>query len=392
MVAPLSPHTWLSPTVAGRNVYGVSGGFLAALASSNMQSVVQVTTSTGVELTVVGGSVSMDSTRDIGRTCQLEISPNETLDADAIFNLVRQPGLEITVRRGLTYDVLDIETGRTVPTTELVPLGVFSTDSAEQSKSKQATVRWDGSDRSKKISRNRFLDPYQIEAGTSLAAAGTALLHSRLATVAVDFSNVTDTVGANIVFEAGANSDPWKAARNLFSDYGYDLRFDGLGVARAVTIPDPATMDTDFDFGDGDTSLVLDGNAKASLDGVYNGVIATGEGTSVETPVRAEVWDTDPSSPTYYLSGFGRVPYFFSSPLLTTQDRAVKAATTLLAKVKGRFQKLAWPSIVNAALEPLDIVTVTYWGKTTKCVIDSLTVPLSPSESMSANARETSIT
>ena len=371
-------------------MYSVSSGFLTALKSSNMQSVVQVTTSTGVELTVVSGSVSMDSTRDIGRTCSLEIAPNESLSADAIYDLVRQPGLEITVRRGLSYSVLDSATGQTTTTTELVPLGVFSTDTAEQSKSKKATVKWAGSDRSKKVARNRFIDPYQITSGTTLAAAGTALLQSRLSTLACDFSNVPDTVGANIVFEAGANSDPWKSARGLFADYGYDLRFDGLGTARAIQIPDPAIRAADFDFGAGDTSLVLDGNSKASLEGVYNGVIATGEGSGVASPVRAEVWDTDPTSPTYYLSGFGRVPYFFSSPLLTTTDLALKAATTRLAKVKGRFQKLSWPSIVHPALEPLDVVTVTYWGTTTKCVIDSLTVPLSPSESMNANARETS--
>ena len=372
-------------------MYGVSTSFLAALQSSNMRSVVKVTTSTGIDLSVVDGSVSMDSTRDIGRTCSLEIAPSDTMSADDIYELVRQPGLEITVWRGLAYDVLDTSTGQTSTTTELVPLGVFSTDNAEQSKSKKATVKWDGSDRGKKIARNRFVDPYQITSGTTLAAAGTALLQSRLSSVAFDFSNVTETIGANIVFEAGPNSDPWKAARNLFADYGYDLRFDGLGTARAVAIPDPATQSTVFDFGAGETSLVLDGTAKASLEGVYNGVIATGEGTSVTTPVRAVVWDTDPTSPTYYLSGFGQVPYFFSSPLLTTSDAALKAATTILARVKGRFQKLSWPAIVNPALEPLDVVTVTYWGTTTKCVVDSLTVPLSPNAAMSANARETSL-
>lgn len=562
-------------------MYGVSSNFLTALQSSNMRSAVQVTTSTGVELTVVSGSVSMDSTRDIGRTCSLEIAPTDTMSADAIYELVRQPGLQVTVKRGLIFstpnygttvrtnlvtntsfeidttgwqatgtgasitrttsayyvgtaslqitctgaaastgallsnhpavsanttytasvwvkatsgtsirielgefdsgsvsvgartmgstttatgswqrlsvtrtmsatgvsadivirninavantiqvDAVLFEQGSTLgdffdgangavqgttvawtgtanaststattvapdgtytDTYELVPLGVFSTDSAEQSKSKKATVKWEGSDRSKLVSRNRFIDPYQITAGTTLAAAGTALLQSRLPDIVCNFANVTDTIGADITFEAGANSDPWKAARGLFEDHGYDLRFDGLGVATAVLIPDPATQATDFDFGAAETSLVLDGTSKASLDGVYNGVVATGEGSNITTPVRAVVWDTDPTSPTYYLSGYGQRPYFFSSPLLITSDMALKAATTILARMKGRTQKLSWPAIVNPALEPLDIVTVTYWGTTTKCVIDALTIPLSPNESMTASARETSI-
>lgn len=371
-------------------MYSTSAAFLSALKSSNMRTVTSVTTSTGLELAVGSGSVSMDSNRDIGRTCSLEIMPTESMTVDDIYSLVRSPGVELTVGRGLSWDVVTAGVSTTV--TELVPLGVFSTDEAEQSKSKNATVKWSGSDRSKKISRNRFLDPYQITAGTSLATAGTLLLRSRLSGLSCDFSNVTETVSATIVFDAGAESNPWKSARQLFADYGYDLRFDGLGTARAVAIPDPATQAAVFDYGSGDTAMVLDGTAKASLEGVYNGVIASGEGTDVAVPVRAEVWDTDPSSPTYYLSGFGKVPYFFSSALLTTTDQCSKAASSLLARVKGRSQQLSWPSLVNPALEPLDVVTVTFWDKTSTCVIDSLTIPLGAREAMSAVARETSIT
>ena len=363
-------------------MYTVSSGFLAALKTSNMKSVIKVTASDGTELAIGAGStVSMDSTRDIGRTCSLEVMPTATMSSDDIYYLLTRPGLELTVKRGLTINGVD----------ELVPLGVFSTDDAEQSKSVSGSVKWNGSDRSKKVARNRFLDPFQITAGTTLAAAGTNLIQSRLNNASCDFSNVTETINAQVIFEAGANSDPWKSARKLFADYGYDLRFDGLGVARAVAIPDPATQSAVFDFGKGDTAMVLDGTAKASLEGVYNGVIATGEGTDVPTPVRAEVWDTDPASPTYYLSGFGRVPYFFSSSLLTTTDEASKAASTILARVKGRSQKLSWPAIVNPALEPLDIVTVTFWSSTSKTVLDSLTIPLGENASMTANARETSI-
>lgn len=362
-------------------MYSISSAFETALKSNNMLVITSVTASDGTELAIASGSVSMDSTRDIGRTCSLELMPTATMTAEDIYALVRTPGLEISVKRGLKINGV----------AELIPLGVFSTDQAEQSKSKTATVKWSGSDRSKKIARNRFLDPYQITAGTTLAIAGTALIKSRLNNAVCDFSNVSETIGAQIVFDAGSESNPWKSARQLFSDHGYDLRFDGLGTARAVPIPDPATQAAVFDFGAGETAMVLDGTSKTSLENVYNGVIATGEGTDVTAPVRAEVWDTDPASPTYYLSGFGRVPYFFSSSLLTTVDSAARAASTILARVKGRFQSLGWPSIVNPALEPLDIVNVTFWDKTSTCVIDALTIPLGPNDAMTASARETSI-
>lgn len=362
-------------------MYSTSADFKAALLASSQLVVTQVEASDGTVLAFSGGKVDMDSTRDIGRTASLELTPTGDLTSDQIYALVRTPGLELTIKRGLIVN----------GTAEYVPLGVFSTDEASQSKVKSSTVKWSGSDRSKKIARNRFLDPYQILAGTSLATAGTALLQSRLSGVACDFSNVNDTVGVTITFDAGAESNPWKSARNLFSDYGYYLYFDGLGTARAIPIPDPATQAAAFDFGSGETSLVTDGSSKASLENVYNGVIATGEGSDVPVPVRAEVWDTDPNSPTYYLSGFGKVPYFLTSPLLTTVDQCTKAATTALARVKGRFEQLAWPALVNPALEPLDVVTVTFWETTTTCVLDSLTIPLETSGTMTANARATSI-
>lgn len=362
-------------------MYSVSSAFKTTLLSSNMVVVTKVQASDGTVLTVSDGSVSMDSTRDIIRTCSLELTPTPTLTNQAIYNLVKQPGIEITIWRGLQIN----------GSTELVPLGVFSTDEAEQSQTISSTVRWTGSDRSKKIARARFLDPYAIASGTTLAAAGTALLQSRLANVSCDFSNVTETINVNIAFDAGADSNPWKSVRDLFADYGYYLYFDGLGTARATAILDPATVTPVFDFGSGTTAMVLDGTAKTSLEGVYNGVVVTGEGTDIDPPVRAVAWDTDPTSPTYYLSGFGQVPYFFTSAVLTTLAAAQKAANTLLARLKGRFQQLSFPTIVNPALEPLDVVSVTFYSTTSKVVLDSLTIPLKATDAMSANARATSI-
>lgn len=362
-------------------MYAISDAFRAELQSSNMQVVVSVSTLDGTELAIAGGNVSMDSNRDIGRTVSLELLPTDTASTDDIYRLVSDPSFELIVKRGLMID------GQP----ELVPLGVFSTDDAELSKSKAGSVKWSGSDRSKKIARNRFIDPYQIAKNTSLATAGQTLLQSRLNGVVVDFSNVTQTISAKVTFDAGAESDPWKSARGLFSDYGYDLRFDGLGIARAFPIADPATESPVFDFGSGETNMVLDGTAKTTLEGVYNGVIVSGEGSDVAAPVRAVVWDEDPTSPTYYLSGFGQVPYFFSSPILTTVDQCRKAANTILARVKGRAQKLSWPAIVNPALEPLDVVSVDFYGTRSILVLDALTIPLEPSAAMAASARETSI-
>lgn len=363
-------------------MYAVSPEFLAELRKSSMVVDVLVTASDGTTLRALNGSVSMDSRRDIIRTAELELGPTEELTTLGVYSLVMTPDVEITIRRGLIIDG--------VP--EYVSLGVFSTDTAEFSLDVQGTVRWSGSDRSKKIARARFSTAYKIAKSTALATAGGALLDNRWAPATYNFSNVTETVDHKIVYDAGESSNPWASVRKLFSDYGYDLNFDGDGDARAVPVPDPATSDSVFDFGAGETNLMLGGTVAGTFEATYNGVVATGEGTGNAAPVRAVVWDTDPSSPTYYQSGFGKVPLFYSSPLLTTTAKATTAATNLLARKKGRAQQLAWSAIVNPALEPLDVVTLTNNGVVSRFVIDSLTIPLRAADPISAVARETSTT
>lgn len=359
-------------------MYAVSNAFLTALRSPSMVVSVLVTASDGTTLSAIDGSVSLDGRRSITRTASLELTATSARSASQIFDLVMTPGLEITIKRGLK-----LASG----VFEYVPLGVFSTDSASISRSASGTVKWSGSDRSKKISRARFTDPYQITASTTLATAGASLLQSRWSQVQTNFSNVLETVGAQAIFEAGESSDPWAQARKLFSDYGYDLNFDGNGTARAVLIPDPASSQTIFDFGSASTNLVIEADSSGSFEKVYNGVVATGEGSGLSTPIRGEAWDTVVTSPTYYLGNYGKVPLFYSSPQLTSAAIAQATANALLAKLKGQVEDFAWSTVVNPALEPYDMVSTTVKGVTRIVMIDQLTIPLKAQEPMTATAR-----
>lgn len=332
-----------------------------------------------ITMLVSEGSVTMDAGRNITRTAELTFVPTTTMSAQQIYQYLMRPGVEIQIKRGLKVD----------GATEYVPLGVFVTDTADYSKGASASVKWSGSDRSKRISRAKFVDPFQIKSGTTLADAGTALIRSRYPSTVCDFSNVTATIQANVVFEAGDSSDPWACARNLFADHGYDLNFNGIGTARAVSVLDPNETDVDFDFGAGTTNLVTTADISGTLENTYNGVIATAESSGNYLPARAIVWDRDPTSPTCIFNGMGTVPYFYSSPSLVTEAMCQTAATTMLNKLKGRTDQFQWATIVNPALEPLDVVTVTINGTTSRLVIDSLTIPLKPADAMTATARVT---
>lgn len=363
-------------------MYPVSADFLTTLRQPSMVAVARATLPDDTALAFLGGSVDMDSRRATGRTASLELVPDGDWTAKALYDVLMQPGVELSIARGLRVNGMP----------EYVPLGVFATDTCSRPGTASGTLRWSGSDRSKRIARARFTDVYVIPAGTALAAAGAALLEDRWSLCPSDFANVTGALAAQVVFDAGAESDPWSDLRGLFEDHGYDLTFDGTGVARAVPIPDPSTVQPAFDFGAGETNLVLDGETEGTFETTYSGVIVTGEGTDLDTPVRAELWDDDPNSPTYYLGRFGKVPYFYSSSVLKTVDACEAAAATILARVKGRKSQFSWEAVVNPALLPLDVVTTQVRGETSRSVIDKLTIPLRASEALRATAREVSVT
>jgi len=364
-------------------MWPVSPAFLDAVRSPTTNAVRQITTSTGHVLKALSGKVDMDGQRTIQRTCDIEFIPTPTLSTDQIYALLMSPTIEIYVYRGLLIDGAP----------EMVPLGVFSTDNVDYSGPGTSTVSWHGSDRGKKISRARLTDAYQITAGTTLADAGSAFLRNRWQAMPCDFTNVLEVVQADVVFDAGAESDPWDLARKLFTDHGYDLFVDGAGVCRAKVVPDPATVPADFDFG-GTTvrQLLTDAKIRGSFDTTYNGVIVTSDSIDDQPPVRGEAWDDDPSSPTYYLGGMGRVPYFQNSGFLTTVEACEKAARTILARVKGRKEQLSFESIVMPALTPFDVVTAQVNSRSARRVLDQLTVPLLAAESMPGTTREVNIT
>lgn len=381
-VSPGFIDTVSSTPVSPAGSVGVSGGsdIGDALYAENIRVCVKVLVSDGTELSLADGSVSMDATRSITRTCELDVIPTN-LSSKELFDYLMTPGLELTVYRGVYVN----------GEPEYVPLGVFSADNVEMSYTVQDVVKFQGSDRSKRIARNKFVSPYEIASGGDLATAVDDLLKNRWALTVTSLGNVSQTLGALQLFDGGESSNPWDNARKMMSDHGWDLNFNGEGVARAQAVPDPATVEPVFDFGTGETNMVTGGSLKGDFESTYNGVVVAGEGTGVASPIQVQVWDDDPTSPTFAGAAFGQVPMFYSSSLITSEAQAITAATTMLAKVKGRTQQVSWPAIVNPALEPLDVVAVTFGDRRSVMVLDSLRIPLRASAPMDATAREVKV-
>src|SRR5690606_3912663 len=156
------------------------------------------------------------------------------------------------------------------------------------------------------------------------------------------------------------------------------------------TPPDPEQPVWDVTHGrDG---VLVSMARELSRDGVYNAVGARGEGADTEVPIQAVVVDSDPRSPTYWHGPFGKVPRFYSSPLITDVAQAASAAASLLRKSLGLPYGVSFGTIVNPALEPFDPIRVTYPGRVERHIVETLTIPLTAGAAMTGTTREQTLT
>jgi hypothetical protein len=367
-------------------MWPVSDAFLALVRTSHKSVVrVDILNDGGVIGSVypVDGGVSIDSRRTVRRTLSMTVVDEDgslTPGQGAVSGLLTPYGTELAVYRGVEY---------ADGATEFTPLGVFvltQVDVTEDESGEKLSLQ--GSDRSIRVSRNKFIDPYQVTAGTSLESALVALLRDRWVDVQTDMPT-TGVALPTVVIEAQKGNDPWASAVTIAEAFGYDLAFSPDGIARMRTIPDPVEDDPVEIYQDGADAVLTAMTRTFDSARAFNGVIVASQGTNTDLPIRAIAWDENPNSITYRYGPFGEVPFFYESSLITTGEQAATTAAALLRKATGVSEAVSWNQIVNSAHDVLDVVRLQRDAKALDLVllIDRLDVPLGPEGTMSAVAR-----
>jgi hypothetical protein len=273
---------------------------------------------------------------------------------------------------------------------EMIPLGVFViTDVSIEDGDNGATIQVSGLDRSIRIARSKLTDMYQITAGTNAATAIQALLQDRWADITTSFSDTTATLN-DIYLGSDTSSDPWADAQDIAQSIGMRLFFDQNGVCRLVPQRDYSNSSPDATYEDGEANVLTSISRRITVEKTYNTVIVAGEGTDNTTTVfRAEVYDDDPASPTYRFGKYGTVPYFYSSPTITSGAQAAITAEALLQQLKGATEEIGWSSISDPSLDVEDVIKVKNEGTKVDqvLVLDSYRLPFKATEVMNARAR-----
>lgn len=328
----------------------------------------------GVEIPISDGNIEFDASADVRATLDLTTDPTywpqETTD------LITPYGTEVFVARGVMLGA-----GQEV----YVSQGYYRVYNVEQDDAPRGPVRVAARDRMSGIIDARLEQPVQFLAGASVETVFDTLVLDVYpdATIEYDFDAASTTFPGSHVTE----QDRFAFLADIVKALGKVWFWDYRGVLVVKDPPDPGSPV--WDVNHGKNGVLVTASRERTREGVYNSVVATGEAPGEDVPALAIARDIAAGSPTRWGGPFGKVPRFYSSPFITTNEQAATAAASLLTRSRGLPYSVSFTTVVNAALEVLDPIRVSYKGvgRFETHVIDKLTLPLTADEAMRGATR-----
>lgn len=314
---------------------------------------------------VVGGSVTVDASQPVRRTCSLQV-PDVSLWEQVVLG-----GAVLYPYRGIQYVDGSIE---------VVPLGVFEVRGTSGALDGLQTGTLTAPDRWRRVQRARFYAPQGSIPNATVVSEWARLVRGALPGGS-DFADLT--LSPTILAATVWPQDRDAAAIDLATSIGAEGFFDvyGIPTLRPVTSPtDPFVWTVDH----GRQGVMVGGNRERTDEQTYSAVIVRPSRTDGAVPFEQVVLE-DPS----LLAAIGPVPRFYSSPAITNVDQALTAATSLLHKAVGVASSLTLSTIVNPALDAGDVIAVNLPDGTAELhVIDALTIPLGEGDPMPITTRK----
>jgi hypothetical protein len=333
-------------------------------------------TPTGVELKIIDGDIELDATADIRGSGSLTLAepwPQVQNRSLAPF------GAEVFVARGV-----DLGGGGIL----WAPLGYYRVNDVEQGDAAKGPLDIALEDRMSTLIDSRFLAPRQWLQGTAVGDIVDEIVTEiyPAATIIYDDDSNLSELGRSLI----AEESRLEVLKTLAEGLGKIFYWDALGRLIFETIPDEDVPIWVVDAGP--TGVMVKANRSLSRQGVYNAVVVLGEGTDEIPPVRAVAIDAQESSPTFFGGPFGRVPRFYASPFITTQNQAENAAVNLLRQSLGAPYDVGASAVPNPALKPYDVIRVVYDdGNRELHIVEKVSIPLTVDAPLPIATRQSTI-
>jgi hypothetical protein len=217
------------------------------------------------------------------------------------------------------------------------------------------------------IEEARLITPVSIAKGTSFAAAAKTLVGGLLPLRVT--ANAAKTASMDPFEE-----DRLAALNALVTAWPARMRVDPAGTLEIIPPVNDATDPITVSLTDGEDGTVMTSPTNGTRDGVYNAVRAQGEADGDVAPVSAVAYLS--SGPRRWNGPYGNIPYFYSSPLLTTKAQAQAAAKTRLAALQVIAAPVEAEIAPDPRLEAGDVIELTHEGITRLVRLDSVSLPL----------------
>lgn len=337
---------------------------------------------TGTEIPIVSGDTVFDVNSDVNGT----VSFKTNLGWDFI-NPYRH---EVYIERGVQYGN---------GTKEYVGLGYFRVNAIEQDRVRGkpevvqgGLITISGEDRKSNLRDARTTQPIVFGSGASVSSVIDFLIQDVMSGVVTIYDTTNWPGGTASTTLLGSDhvlsQDRLKFIQELVAAYGKICYFDYAG--RFVVKDQPSTITGAVtSVNSGRNGVLVSASRAISRDGVYNAVVATGEPAGELPPVMGVAYDDDPTSPTVWGGGFGKVPRFFSSSFLVTNGQCENAAANLLQGNKGFPYSVELGMVPNPAIEAWDVIEVVYDEDLYEThVVDTIRCALAVDGPMTINTRK----
>lgn len=288
------------------------------------------------------------------------------------------------------YFEVDLDASRD----ELLPMGVFTLNDTEIVDTNDGLqLELSGSDRSRTVSRNAWERTYPIYTGTNVGDAIMAIIRDRRPGTQFNFVS-TDTVTPGMFLGQDNSVDPMQDAQKIALTDAKEVFFDSYGLCVMAPVPDPDVQPSVWTFEDVFNPTIITLNRRVTDEDTYNRVVAIGEGSGLDEPVRG-IWENlDPSDPTYILGDYREVTKTIRSSTILDSTQAYEAARAEGLKVKGATEILEADVIPNYALVAGDIVTILRGASGVEglWVLDAIKKPCGAEDLMHISARRQRLT
>lgn len=281
----------------------------------------------------------------------------------------------LRIKHGIVYAPGDVE---------LIPFGYYRVSSVvPDPDTKTMTIR--GESYESFIIRHRLGSPKRYR---SDSAEGTLNLIIREVFYEDLFARWLPGVDKNTHLPAiQAERDRWALVDGKADDPSIANAVGGRVIADPsggfIVMPVPTLADAPvFTVAAGNGGVLISRAVTQTTDGVANMMCVRGESTEGIVTATARVADDDPNSPTYFRrkpseGGFGTVPMFYASPLLTTYAQAERTGKAMLAQRLGLQLSITFESLHHPLLEPGDVVLIETPGEPAlRAILDAVTYSL----------------